>query len=147
MKYLKLFTASLILILASCNVSPEAINYNYDECAYCKMKISDIRFGAEIVTSKGKIHKYDSAECLVRTYIEDEKKDFAFVIVTDYSQPHKLIDAESATFMISENQPSPMGGNLSAYENKEHAEATVSEKGGKLLNFTELVNEYREIYQ
>ena len=135
-------TALLLMILA-----PEPINYNYDECAYCKMKISDSRFGAEIVTSKGKIHKYDSAECLVRTYIENEKKDYAFILVTDYSQSHNLIDATTATFLISENQPSPMGGNLSAYANKEHSESTVSQKGGKLLNFEGLVQEYTEIYQ
>jgi len=147
MKYSNLMTAILILFLASCNVSPEAINYNHDECAYCKMKISDVRFGAEIVTSKGKIYKYDSAECLVRTYIEDEKKDFAHIIVTDYSRPHTLIEAKTAAFLISENQPSPMGGNLSAYENKEQAESTLSEKGGKLLTFKELVAEYQDIYQ
>jgi len=147
MKYIKLIAALLILGLGSCNIEPEPINYNYDECAFCKMKISDIRFGAEMVTSKGKIHKYDSAECLVRTYIENEKKDYAFIIVTDYSQPHNLIDASTATFLISEKQPSPMGGNLSAYENKEHAESTLSEKGGKSLTFEELVKEYTEIYQ
>ncbi len=147
MKYLKLLTVLLSMIIISCNVEPEPINYNYDECAYCKMKISDIRFGAEMVTSKGKVHKYDSAECLVRTYIENKDSKYSFIIVTDYSQPHNLIDASSATFMISENQPSPMGGNLSAYENKEHAEITLSEKGGRLLDFDELVNEYRETYK
>lgn len=140
-------TALLILILASCNVEPEPINYNYDECTYCKMKISDTRFGAEMVTPKGKIHKYDSAECLVRTYIENEKKDYAFILVTDYSQPNNLIDASTVTFLISKNQPSPMGGNLSVYEDKTLAESILSEKGGKLLTFEELVKEYIEIYQ
>ncbi|MDF1698439.1 MAG: nitrous oxide reductase accessory protein NosL [Saprospiraceae bacterium] len=135
------------MVTTSCNVEPEPINYNYDECAYCKMKIADIRFGAEIVTSKGKIYKYDSAECLVRTYIESEKKDFAFVIVTDYAQPHNLIDAEDAAFLISEKQPSPMGGNLSAYSNQEIAQQTLLEKGGKVLSFSQLINEYINIYQ
>jgi len=147
MKYIKCMIALLCLTLASCNIEPEPINYNYDECAYCKMKISDIRFGAEMVTSKGKVHKYDSAECLVRTYIENENKNYAFIIVTDYNQPHNLIDASSATFLISENQPSPMGGNLSAYEKKDQAEATLAEKGGKLLDFDGLVKEYMNIYQ
>ena len=147
MKYSYIMTAFLLLILASCNVEPEPINYNYDECTYCKMKISDTRFGAEMVTSKGKIHKYDSAECLVRTYIENEKKDYAFILVTDYSQPNNLIDASTVTFLISKNQPSPMGGNLSVYEDKTLAESILSEKEGKLLTFEELVKEYIEIYQ
>ena len=131
----------------SCSVSPAPINYNYDECAFCKMKISDVRFGAEIVTSKGKIFKYDSAECLVRTHLEDEQNNYAYVLVTDYINPHNLIDAETDTFLISENKPSPMGGNLSAYEDKGMAQKVLSDKGGKLLSFEELLGEYKETYQ
>lgn len=147
MKYIFFLVAIPLVFLSSCNVSPEAINYNFDECAYCKMKISDIRFGAEMVTSKGKIYKYDSAECLVRTYIEDEQQKYAYILVTDYGRPHNLIDASTSTFLISENQPSPMGGNLSAYEHKSHAEIILAEKGGKLLNFDDLIAEYKVKYQ
>lgn len=146
MKYYYALTIVLLFCLSSCEVGPEPIQYNYDECAYCKMKISDVRFGAEIVTKKGKIHKYDSAECLVRTYNEDQKKDFAYIIVTDFSRPHNLIDAASATFLISKNQPSPMGGDLSAYEDREMAQSIHAEKGGRLLSFEELVKEYQENY-
>ena len=137
----------LVSCLSSCTIEPEPINYNEDECAYCKMKISDVRFGAEMVTSKGKIYKYDSAECLVRTYIENDKSDYAFILVTDYSQPKTLIDATKANYIISENLPSPMGGNLTAFENKNSAKKILEEKGGKALDFENLVNEYREIYK
>lgn len=143
----KIIMILFTLILASCSVEPVPIEYNNDECAYCKMKISDARFGAEIVTSKGKVYKYDSAECLVRTYIEDEEKDFAFIMVTDYNTPEKLIDAKSANFIISKNQPSPMGGFLSAYEDQESALKVIHNKGGKVLDFEKLVNEYLEVHQ
>ena len=146
MKYLVVATL-FILSLTSCDIKPEPISYNHDECAYCKMKISDVRFGAEMVTSKGKIYKYDSAECLVRTYIENNNPDYKFVIVTDYARPHTLIDASTTTYLISENQPSPMGGNLSAYEHKNHGEMAMDEKSGKLITFQELLDEYRSIYQ
>jgi len=137
----------LVALMVSCSIQPEPINYNEDECAYCKMKISDVRFGAELVSSKGKIFKYDSAECLVRTYIENDKPDYAFIMVTDYSQPKTLIDATIAHYIISENQPSPMGGFLSAYENKDLAKNVIEEKGGKSLNFENLVKEYRVLHQ
>ena len=129
MKHLLLLSFLISFALVSCQPKPEAISYNHDECAYCKMKISDTKFGAEIVTSKGKIYKYDSAECLVQTYIKEENPDYAFVIVTDYSNPTSLIEASSATFLISENQPSPMGGNLSAYEFPKDATNALKEKG------------------
>jgi copper chaperone NosL len=147
MKCTYLLVVLLSLMLASCNIQPEPIHYNSDECAYCKMKISDVRFGAELVTAKGKIYKYDSAECLVRTYISDEHKKYAFVLVTDYAQPQNLIDATTATFLISEKQPSPMGGNLSAYDQKEQAESILKAKTGRLLDFNNLVDEYKKSYQ
>jgi copper chaperone NosL len=141
-----LFISVMLLCLYSCTVEPQPIQYNYDECAYCKMKISDPRFGAELVTSKGKVFKYDSAECLVRTCIE-ENHSRAFTLVTDFSSPQTLIDAQTATFLISENQPSPMGGNLSAYENKELASSVFSTKGGELVSFENLIEKYRTIYK
>ncbi len=145
MKFLFALTIILITTFTSCNVKPEPINYNHDECAFCKMKISDVRFGAEMVTNKGKIHKYDSAECLVRTYLENDPSDYAHVVVTDYARPHTLIDAKTAIFLISENQPSPMGANLSAYEHKSHAELVHKEKGGKLLSFQEILDEQKAL--
>ena len=146
MKYLVVLI-TILFSLTSCDIKPVPINYNQDECAFCKMKISDVRFGAEMVTSKGKIYKYDSAECLVRTYIENNNPDYKFVMVTDYTRPQTLIDASTATYLISENQPSPMGGNLSAYEHKNHGEFAMEEKSGKLVTFQELLDEYRSIYQ
>ena len=136
--------ASLFLIgTLGCNVAPEAINYDMDECAFCKMKISDVRFGAELVTKKGKIYKYDSAECLFNTYVESQDTNFAFLIVTDYSRPHTLIDAKSATFLISPQRQSPMGGNLSAYEHEPVAGKAKDELSGSSLTFAQLVSQYR----
>ena len=38
----------------SCNAGPVPIKPGKDNCQFCKMTISDIRFGAEIITAKGK---------------------------------------------------------------------------------------------
>ena len=40
----------------------------------------------------------------------------------NYTEPEALIDATPATFLISENIPSPMGAYLSAFENLSDAE-------------------------
>ncbi|MDG2449087.1 MAG: nitrous oxide reductase accessory protein NosL [Saprospiraceae bacterium] len=137
----------LINSLFSCNVSPVPIEYNHDECAYCKMKIANVQFGAELVTSKGKVFKFDSAECLVWEFIKDEAKEYAFVLVTDHSRPHNFIDAESSSFLISENQPSPMGGNLSAYESVNNAQNVMAQKGGKIMKWNDLLKEYKTLYK
>ncbi|MEJ5262655.1 MAG: hypothetical protein WHT45_08235, partial [Ignavibacterium sp.] len=60
---------SLILIFTSillfaCSPQPEPIDYGNDICDFCKMNITDNKYAAEIVTSKGKIYKFDSIEYL-----------------------------------------------------------------------------------
>ena len=142
-----IFPLLLLMVIISCEIKYEPIDYNHDECAYCKMKISDPKFGAELVTTKGKIYKFDSAECLLWDYIKNVDREHKFLMVTDYQNPYQFIDAEKATYMISEQQPSPMGGGLSAYDDKELALLAASSKAGKTLTWEELLSEYKEIYQ
>jgi copper chaperone NosL len=139
-----LFHFIFIALLAACNSSPEDINYNIDECAYCKMKISDPRFGAELVTAKGKIFKYDSAECLINTYLEKPDEKYKYILVVDFSQPRKLINAIEAIYLISEQQPSPMGGDLSAYGDLGNATRAMNETKGELLAFDALLDRYQK---
>ena len=136
----------IISILAvSCRPSPQPINYNEDECAYCKMKISDSRFGAELVTNKGKVYKYDSAECLFRTCVDNGQQKYAFLLVTDYSTPGTLIPAKEAFYLISIQQPSPMGGNLSAYAEKGKADQAKNSKSGEIYSFDEVLEIYNQV--
>ena len=104
------------------------------------MTISDVKFGAEIVTKKGKAHKYDAAECMMNSLSIGEVKlsDAGGFYVIDSANPKKLIDAESAFYLVSENFPSPMGANLSAYLNKESAESYQQNFGGEIRTWDEL---------
>ena len=45
----------LPFLIISCGVSPQPIIYGTDECEHCRMMISDNKYGAEIVNSKGKV--------------------------------------------------------------------------------------------
>lgn len=128
---------SFSLVSMSCNHDPEPINYNSDQCALCKMTIEDTRFGAELISKKGKIFKFDAAECMVK-YINKGKiseDEVGKLYVIDYTQPTVLVDALLVTFLISENLSSPMGANLSAFLNRSTAEKYLSEKGGELYNW------------
>ena len=53
----------LLLLISSCNTEPQKINYGKDLCEHCKMTIMDKKFGAELITKKGKTMKFDSGEC------------------------------------------------------------------------------------
>nr|WP_240315573.1 nitrous oxide reductase accessory protein NosL [Aquimarina longa] len=114
------------------------MNYGTDGCHFCQMTIVDKLHAAEIVTTKGKIYKFDATECMVNALKDMDTNTIDIYLSTDYNQPQTLIDATKATFLISKEIPSPMGAYLSAFEHKEDAIIKKEEKGGKLYTWQEL---------
>ena len=130
---------ALLLLFLSCNVSPQPINYGSDGCHFCKMTIVDKVHAAEIVTKKGKVYKFDATECMINFMNEFDTSEIQLYLSNNYTEPEALIDATKATFLISENIPSPMGAFLSAFKAKEDATKTQSDKGGTLYTWEELL--------
>ncbi len=133
---------SLVVVLASCSIKPEPIQYGMDGCSYCSMTIVDRQHAAELVTSKGKAFKFDASECMINHLKEEKDSDIALYLVNDFSNPGDLVDARAATFLISENIPSPMGAYLSAFKDKEAAENVRQANEGVLLNWEELLDRF-----
>ncbi len=130
----------LILPLAftSCNISPEPINYGSDACHYCSMTIVDKQHAAEFVTDTGKAFKFDAIECMMNGLKDANGTKIALFLVNDFENPGQLIDGTKATYLISKNITSPMGGNLSAFENREAVDSVQSELQGELFAWEEL---------
>ncbi len=140
-KIISIVIFAVFVSLYSCAQDAKPIAYNSDNCALCKMQISDARFGAELISDKGKIFTFDSAECMFRYLKKNKETSFSKILVTDYNQPNQLIDATHALFLISENLPSPMGADLSAYGTTKEAEMSMKKNGGVLYSFDEVQNE------
>jgi len=132
-----LLSIFLGLFLLSCGLEPEPIKYGKDLCSHCNMKIMDKRYGAELVTSKGKIHKFDSPECLIDYihYNNLSASDIAYTLVTGYNEPEKLINTSEAAFIISPKLPSPMGAFLTAFTSTAEARKKIEEVGGELFDW------------
>jgi len=128
-----------ILIFTSCNIRPQKIEYGKDACHYCRMNIVDQQHAAELVSKKGKAYKFDATECLINHLAEIDSKEMELFLVADYNNPGTLIDANTATFIISKNIPSPMGEYLSAVSTKDEALALQKTKGGTVFNWEELL--------
>jgi len=140
MQTLKHYLATLLfVILFGCNVSPQAINYGSDGCHFCKMTIVDKLHAAEIVTNKGKVYTFDASECMINFTKEFDTSEVKLYLTNVYTEPETLVDATQATFLISQNVPSPMGAFLTAFENKADAEKAQEEKGGVLYSWEELL--------
>ena len=128
-----------IPVLIGCNVSPKPIIYGVDACHYCAMTIVDKFHAAEIVTKKGKIYTFDATECMVNFLNDFDTSRVNLFLTTNYSNPEEFIDATTATFLISKNIPSPMGGFISGFKTKNDAINAQSKNGGDLYNWNELI--------
>jgi len=132
-----LFILMLNLIFA-CSIEPSKIEYGKDACSFCKMNIVEKAHAAQIVTKKGKPYKYDAIECMLNDLDDRKVNKIALFLVTDYLKPTLLIDAKSATYLVSSSIKSPMGANLSAFSSKKDAEKFVKVEVDKLFNWQEI---------
>lgn len=138
MKYITILFATLLL--AFCSPKPEPIDYGNDICDFCKMNITDNKYAAELVTSKGKVYKFDSIECLFQFKDLEFKSDDEIhsELVNDFSNPGELIDLKKAFFLKSEVFRSPMGMNVLSVSSEEKLNEIKSQHGGEVLTYSEV---------
>lgn len=107
----RVLSLAALLVATGCAPSgPDPIVYGADVCAYCRMQISDSRFGAELVTRKGRSVKFDSIECLLGYYKQAAAaNDVASVWVSDFRHPGTMLDAGAARFIDLGAGRAPMG--------------------------------------
>ena len=128
------------LTLAACKVEPEPLRFGKDGCYTCKMTLMDNKFGAEVLTSKGKIYKFDDVNCLLTFYNSGQvsTEDMKEILIVDFSKPEKLIDARNALYVKSQSIKSPMAGNVAAFESNEDLKKMNAGWKGILLTWGEL---------
>jgi copper chaperone NosL len=126
-----------LLTLASCNTKPEPFQTGKDHCHFCKMGITDTRFGAEVITKKGKIYKFDDLHCMV-SFLKmggEAEKDIARKVTINFEKPNEFIDAATAVFVTSPELKSPMGSNTAGFADKASAENYANGKEAGLLDW------------
>ena len=142
---LNIFRVVIVLLtmptLASCGSEPEPIKYGHDECEFCRMQITDNKYGAELVTDKGKIYKFDSIECmiefsLVKNTLGDTNNK---LLITDFDNPDNFIDARNSVYVMNDKFRSPMGLNVTAFNGEERVQKFISENGGEKLSWVEVI--------
>ena len=126
------------LLLSGCKPTPKPIEYGADVCAFCQMTIVDRQHGAEVVTKKGRVYKFDAIECMVNYVAQQGSESFALFLTNDYMKPGELTDAATATYLISRGVPSPMGAFLSGFANATDARTVQTAKGGEVFSWTQL---------
>lgn len=140
---LRASVAFIFLLLMGCNPKAEKFNLGKDQCAECKMTITDPKFGAEIVTKKGKVYKFDDTHCIA-AFLERRGVELSNIhktLFVQYNAPGEFVNVESAEFVVSSQFKSPMGGNAAAFKNATGAKKKSAEiEGSRVTNWATLYN-------
>lgn len=130
------------IFYSSCNIQPQPIAAGKTNCDFCKMTIMDLKFATELITTKGKIYKFDDAHCLV-AYLKSgiiDKKDIKETYFTDYKDANKFIPASAAFLLASEALHSPMNGNIAAFATEEERNNLHAQINGDTISWDKLYN-------
>lgn len=140
-RFFKKRSAALLLMLPlvatlSCKPDgPEPIALNKDNCAFCKMDISDGHFAAELITKKGRIFKFDDLSCLLKYKVENSDMEVLSCYVNYYPGNNVLIPAETAHYIQGGTLRSPMAGNIAAFKTEEEANEYMLKLQAEVANW------------
>lgn len=137
--------ASFFIFFTSCSTKPEPFNYGKDVCYTCKMGIVDPKFGGEVITKKGKVYKFDDMICMTRFLKSGEVKEDQIRqnVTINFQKQNDFIHVNNATFYVSPDLKSPMGGNAAGFISQQEAESFKGQGNGQIMNWDELYKTFQ----
>jgi copper chaperone NosL len=99
------------------------------------MPISDARYAGEIVTTRGRVLKFDAVECMARYTAGMSASDQHSVWATDVREPGALVNVDQLTFVRNDSLRTPMGGGVVGF--RKRAPAT-----GPLMRWADVVGHF-----
>lgn len=121
------------MLFAGCEPTPEPIAFGHDECAYCRMIVSERGFGSRLLTEKGRTYTFDSIECLAAFEIRGDvaTANIHSRLFQNLDDPSRSLHLDEAHIRHDPDVRSPMGLSLSA-----HAAVPTS---GRMLEWNEVL--------
>jgi copper chaperone NosL len=134
--------AALVLAVSAsaCHSAPRPLVAGEDSCRYCRMTIDDPRFGAMVLTARGRLETFDSIECLAG-YVSSQTAGSAprAIWVADVENPSRWLDVTRARFLYGSTLHSPMGRRLAALDAAADVEAVRLRLGGELMSWPQVL--------
>jgi copper chaperone NosL len=133
---------AVVVLMGACSPEPRPLNYGKDACHFCKMTLSDKRYGAEIVTQKGKVYVFDDLNCMVGFEAKGEvpSAQIALRLVARFDVPQTLIAVENAVFLHASELKSPMRADVAAFGSQSSAQEIQKQYNkGEIMNWADAV--------
>lgn len=137
----------LVGVLAACGggdaspAAPPEILYGVDECAYCRMIVSDPHHAAVARSPEGEEARFDDLGCLAE-FLQAAPDGTAWKAWVHPRGESEWRPAEEALYVLLPDLVTPMGSALAAFASDEQARQAAPE-GADLLTWTELLAESR----
>jgi len=137
-------TSLAVLVLAlsasACGSGPRPLVAGEDSCRYCRMTIDDPRFGAMVLTARGRLETFDSIECLAG-YVSSLASTSTprAIWVADVENPSRWLDVTNARFLYGGTLHSPMGRRLAALDSAADVDAVRQRLGGELMSWPQVL--------
>jgi len=128
-----------VILFSSCSSQPEPFRYGQDLCHTCKMGIIDPKFGGELITTKGKLYKFDDLNCMA-LFIRSGKvpqSQIDKMVVINYEKEQDFIEVQKSYFLLSSALKSPMGGNTAAFASQDAAQKLNNDINGKIIRWND----------
>ena len=127
----------MALLVTACERAPRPLVAGVDACDFCRMTVSDTRFGGEIQSRTGRLHTFDAVECLASFHLDAaDRGEVKAAWVSDF-ETGRLVPVDSAVFLQDSRLKSPMGRNLVAFA-PEHAFRLTSSYGGRAITWDDV---------
>jgi copper chaperone NosL len=135
-----IFIASLLIALFGCHArrdEPPIVRWGEENCAVCRMLISDPPFAAAMVMRDGEVRKYDDVGCLLNE--SNQRLVNAHRLWVRRYDADGWLDARRAWFVVSQRIASPMGYGIAAFARKADAERLAKRVEGVVLKWDDLL--------
>lgn len=143
MKTITLACITLLTLISCGSNEPKPIKINSDSCDFCKMTISNGKFGAELITQKGRYYKFDDLGCMVQFAKSNTTVPYQSFFVSDYLKDNTLIPAETAYYIKGDKISSPMRGNLAAFSSAKEQSEFGKKLEAQSITWSEVFNNYK----
>ncbi len=141
----RLVVVAAVLAAACGSPGPRPIAWGEEVCRHCHMTVTDPRFAAELVTTRGRVYVFDDVGCLAAFAAAGSvpSEMVHSVWVHDFFRPDSLLDARTAVYLRVDSLRTPMGSHLAALAPGPGADRAVAHLGGVRLGWQELRREGR----
>jgi len=131
-----------LVIAASAGCAPSRARplvVGEDACAYCRMTISDLRFGGEAITATGRVLTFDAIECMAAWARSAPFADRQKLFVMDAQHPGAFVAADSAGFLVGTTASTPMGRSIVSFASPANAETARLTLGGRVATWRDVL--------